>query len=464
MPALYIVILSVAVCNAQFPKKCVNRDSLVEKVCCPIGNDTSPCNSKSLKGFCVTHTQFQYYHPGNEGKFSREAELDDKAHWPSRFFDKICMCQGHFFGPDCGQCDYGYEGENCNILKTPKKRKNALNLTKEEKDLLVDTLDQAKTDIDPDYVIVTSSAEVIQRDLNKINREDKVRINELLNKSFKSLSYWDVITWLHYFTATPPIDPAHGGAAFLPWHRYFLLLVEERLQKVANNDNLTIPYWDWTTDYGNNCSVCRNDLVGAMDEAKDGRLSKNSPFRKWKVVCTDTSTMCDGTTGSDYLERHIRDWAPLPNARQIKELLDIIDYDRIEKNSGFGFERFQSFSGKTSDSFRSSLEYDYHNMVHVWVGGAMSSTRTASNDPLFFLHHCNVDRIFETWLQKHADTAQYGCIRFGVKDDSNEPEGCPIGHDIREFMAPFFPLKTPYHAFRPSKQFGYQYDQLAGGR
>ena len=93
----------------------------------------------------------------------------------------------------------------------------------------------------------------------------------------------------------------------------------------------------------------------------------------------------------------------------------------------------------------------------------MTNVPIAGNDPLFFLHHANVDRIFETWLRKHAKTATYGCVRFGVKDVPDQPAGCPIGHDIREFMAPFFPLKTPFHTFRQSIEFGYDYDQLAVG-
>ena len=521
VPTLFLVFLYIMVCNAQFPKECVNRDSLMKRECCPIGEDGSQCNSAKLKGFCVTHTQFQYYHPGNEGNFSKIVEMDDRGHWPSRFFDRICMCQGHFFGPNCGKCDYGYEGENCNILKTPKKRKNALSLTKEERDQLREALILAKKEIDPDYVIVTKLANEFFTDLERTisQGEDSDEVKRILNESFRSQSYWDTISWLHYYTAKRTVDQlnitgkatvdpklypvvnfGHMGASFAPWHRYFLLLVEERLQKVSNNSNLTLPYWDWTQDYGtNNCSVCTDDLVGALDDSSPlhvphkgwARLSKNSPLREWKAVCGFTEdykkngTLCQGnTTEDDYLTRakvpgkvwqkgdipfyHVR----LPNAAEVKALLKIVDYDRIDRIDG----TFQSFNHRTTNSFRNSLEgfmgsidpeekgRFMHNVVHMWSGGAMTDTPIAANDPLFFLHHCNIDRIFETWLQKHADTAKYGCIRFGVEDDSDEPEGCPIGHDIREFMAPFFPLKTPFHVFRPSKQFGYQYDQLAGGR
>ena len=45
-----------------------------------------------------------------------------------------------------------------------------------------------------------------------------------------------------------------------------------------------------------------------------------------------------------------------------------------------------------------------HNRMHVWVGGDMI-TATSPNDPVFFLHHANVDRIWSAWSQTHPDSA-----------------------------------------------------------
>lgn len=54
-------------------------------------------------------------------------------------------------------------------------------------------------------------------------------------------------------------------------------------------------------------------------------------------------------------------------------------------------------------SFRQQLEVSLHNTVHVWVGGDMLLS-TSPNDPTFFLHHCNVDRIWAAWQQKHPQS------------------------------------------------------------
>ncbi len=43
------------------------------------------------------------------------------------------------------------------------------------------------------------------------------------------------------------------------------------------------------------------------------------------------------------------------------------------------------------------LENVPHGAVHVTVGGQMGSFNTAGLDPIFWLHHCNIDRLWEVW-------------------------------------------------------------------
>ena len=43
----------------------------------------------------------------------------------------------------------------------------------------------------------------------------------------------------------------------------------------------------------------------------------------------------------------------------------------------------------------------FRNRVHVWVGGDMLPS-SSPNDPVFYLNHCNVDRIWEAWLTQHG--------------------------------------------------------------
>jgi tyrosinase len=56
---------------------------------------------------------------------------------------------------------------------------------------------------------------------------------------------------------------------------------------------------------------------------------------------------------------------------------------------------------KPYDSFSGNLEGTPHAAVHNsfgFTGGWMGSIDTAAQDPIFFLHHCNIDRIWNAWL------------------------------------------------------------------
>src|SRR5262249_13635514 len=50
------------------------------------------------------------------------------------------------------------------------------------------------------------------------------------------------------------------------------------------------------------------------------------------------------------------------------------------------------------DTFSSFLYGNPHSAVHGQVGGNMGSVPTAARDPVFWLHHCNIDRYWECWI------------------------------------------------------------------
>src|SRR5215210_5054408 len=60
----------------------------------------------------------------------------------------------------------------------------------------------------------------------------------------------------------------------------------------------------------------------------------------------------------------------------------------------------------TFPTFTSPLEGIVHNAVHVWVGGSMGSVPTATADPLFWMHHANIDRLWWVWQSSPEGTGQ----------------------------------------------------------
>ena len=79
--------------------------------------------------------------------------------------------------------------------------------------------------------------------------------------------------------------------------------------------------------------------------------------------------------------------------------LNTVPYTGDGRTSPLGFggpETAYSHSGGT----HGELESLPHDMVHVAIGGAMGDPRTAALDPIFWLHHANIDRLWQVWLNK----------------------------------------------------------------
>jgi tyrosinase len=78
-----------------------------------------------------------------------------------------------------------------------------------------------------------------------------------------------------------------------------------------------------------------------------------------------------------------------------------------------------------------SIEGDPHNLVHSSFGGFLSDPTIAPRDPLFFLLHANVDRLWAKWqwLWTLYDP--------GNPDAYAHPNPPRIGHDLNDTMWPW---------------------------
>lgn len=144
----------------------------------------------------------------------------------------------------------------------------------------------------------------------------------------------------------------HQTERFLPWHRVFLLLLEQALQSI--HPDVTIPYWDWSQATG-------------------------QTFPGWLAGFKPTVVM------------------PPPLAN--------ITVTRAPEASSVLASTVSSVPSIMSDGtfagFTSQLEI-VHDFVHGWVGGTMALIPTAPCDPVFWMHHANLDRLWAQWQSSHA--------------------------------------------------------------
>ena len=82
----------------------------------------------------------------------------------------------------------------------------------------------------------------------------------------------------------------------------------------------------------------------------------------------------------------------------------------------------------------------------------MRVVASASNDPIFFLHHANIDRLFESWLRKSGGNPPSG---YSMTEAGGHP-----GHNLNDYLVPFFPLKTNADMYKRSSELGFHYDML----
>lgn len=219
------------------------------------------------------------------------------------------------------------------------------------------------------------------------------------------VSRYDDFVWAHHQVmmqgpnGSSGPNFAHRGPAFGPWHRELLKLYEQELQNAAGDPGLTLPYWDWTKDqsaadpgFPFTAAFLGGDGAGnPSDKVTTGAFSQASG---WTLNCDEE--------GFGFLRRHFGGDGPgLPTPDSVRTALNITPYDSSPWN----------ISAANLSSFRNTLEgwvgpRQIHNAVHRWVDGSMQPG-TSPNDPVFFFHHCNIDRLWAVWEQKNPSAAQY---------------------------------------------------------
>jgi tyrosinase len=162
-----------------------------------------------------------------------------------------------------------------------------------------------------------------------------------------------------------PFYCTHNSPLFLPWHRAYLYFFERALQDQV--PGVTLPWWNWTSNHKEGIPSIFTKAKAPDGKANTLRSSAIQPSGRTPGGPART-TRDPGAPGSP----------PLPSPQDIQDLLALNDFL----------------------DFQSQLE-DFHNGIHVWVGGTMGDIATAAYDPLFWSHHTMVDRIWRLWQLRH---------------------------------------------------------------
>ena len=210
---------------------------------------------------------------------------------------------------------------------------------------------------------------------------DKVK-TDVLNKTFTNPSDPNRALAQAMWDTCQPHGVGYNENFFLPWHRMYVYFFESIVRKLSGNASFTLPYWNYS-------------VGGAQHGVMPGQFRmQNDPtfgplYRQARNVHTSTNGWANVNAG-----------------------------EAIDRYQPSGFLSTSSLAqctyepqGQAVPGFNMDLDTGLHGNVHVGIGNGtnMGSVPTAAGDPVFWMHHCNIDRLWASWNRagRQNPTAQW---------------------------------------------------------
>ncbi|KAJ6626038.1 Di-copper centre-containing protein [Mycena sp. CBHHK59/15] len=252
--------------------------------------------------------------------------------------------------------------------------------------------------------------------------------NPAVRKEWRTLTKAERTNWINAVKclANLPHDDAvnlntriHFTGLFLPWHRWYVQVYETAL-KTRCNFRGTSPYWNWVEDYAD---VYDSDLFKDSDPVSglggwgdpandisvpDGGFSNTSSFR---LSYPSPHTLRRNFTLQPFLDFPLAGFLS-PAQQQLDANATFTPAERDKLVNGFvgdykGFQKyFEGFNGS-------------HGAVHLMMGGDLSGKcpgnapanctggpTFSANDPLFWMHHAMVDKMWFDWQNRHLSNTK----------------------------------------------------------
>jgi tyrosinase len=150
---------------------------------------------------------------------------------------------------------------------------------------------------------------------------------------------------------------------FLPWHRAYLHYWEQ--VALAANNGAVLPWWDWTS-----ATSHQSGLPASFTVAQVG--GQPNPLASGPVPA-------GVHTNPPHTTRAPGSPSQLPSAATINGILALTS--------------FEDFTSQVQNQ---------HDNVHGWCGGDMGVISASAFDPIFWSHHCMIDRLWYLWQVKHG--------------------------------------------------------------
>jgi hypothetical protein len=202
---------------------------------------------------------------------------------------------------------------------------------------------------------------------------------------------------------------------FLPWHRAFLYYFERIVRQVTGVPDFALPYWDYTSS-----DPARRGVVPPQFRMPDDPVF-GSLYRANRTTLANTGQPIHKNQTTEVMD--------------ISEAMAKTHYSTVEGVMGFC----------------RAIDSGIHGRIHVLVGTSqnMGAVPYAANDPLFWLHHANIDRMWASWNKNgnpnpSPTSAPWLENRFTMVD----ADGSRVNRPLKSFMSALS-LGYTYDTFIP---------------
>jgi hypothetical protein len=176
----------------------------------------------------------------------------------------------------------------------------------------------------------------------------------------------------------------HKNYFFLSWHRAYLYFFERIVRKASGDADFTLPYWPYDDPLQASLPA-----AFAPDADEIGSSPANPPLSRRNPLARAIRL--------EYVDRR---WIGLTAvATEMNAVLALDRFtadDKLDAQTAFGGVRS---SALLDGQATGGIEGSPHNRVHQTMGieGDLGSPATAARDPIFWLHHANIDRLWVRW-------------------------------------------------------------------
>jgi tyrosinase len=275
--------------------------------------------------------------------------------------------------------------------------------------------------------------EFVRREVWSLSSEDPTlpayakAVEVMKERSEEDPTSWSYQAAIHGSEAEPALalwnQCEHGSWYFLAWHRMFIYYFEQIVRaaviETGGPEDWALPYWN----YG------LNGINASLPEAFREPADETNPlFVQQRAPGINEGAMIPPAITSD------------------AEALSRLQFVGAPEFGGGIAPPNQQFWSETG-----RLEQTPHNDIHnaVGRGGWMANPDEAAKDPIFWLHHSNIDRIWATW---NADGG------------ANPTEGAWLEQSFEFFDAEGNQVaKTCSEVLDTIEDLGYTYDPAPGG-